>query len=129
MKDASEPPAAQPRRPASDAGLSLLSAPRRPLCQPCRGGRARRRGIRLYRAATPVESLICRDADLATLDVELARAYRAGARTAAGTSETKRLIADENAWIKSRARCASAGDTRGCVQTAYQAVAVLRAGQ
>lgn len=70
------------------------------------------------RASTPVEMLICRDQELAAMDVDLARAYRAALDALQGDNR-RRLIAEENEWIRSRATCAKAADMRACVERAY----------
>jgi uncharacterized protein YecT (DUF1311 family)/Tol biopolymer transport system component len=81
------------------------------------------------RASTPVETLICNDASLAKLDVELDRAYRAARETLQGQAK-QRLVSEENVWIRARGRCARDHDMRACVQTAYQQrLAVLRSPQ
>ena len=81
------------------------------------------------RAATPVETLICSDAELATLDIELDRAYRAAREKLQG-QERQKLVSEENAWIRARAGCAHAPDMRACVRTAYQErLTVLRSIQ
>lgn len=81
------------------------------------------------RAATPVETLICSDPELARLDVELDRTYRVAREKLQGQQRQK-LVSEENAWIKGRAGCAGTPDMRGCVRTAYEErLAVLRSPQ
>lgn len=62
------------------------------------------------KARGTVERMICGDADLAALDVELARVYRLARGGAA-------LVAEERAWIAARDGCAD----RDCAREAYAA--------
>jgi WD40 repeat protein/uncharacterized protein YecT (DUF1311 family) len=71
------------------------------------------------RAATAVERLICADAGLSALDVDLAKAYRGAAAARAGESR-ERLVRDQRAWIAARGRCTAAADVRACVETAFR---------
>ena len=55
-----------------------------------------------------VETLICHDAELAGLDVEVAQAYRNKIQGLQGKAR-QQLIAAQRAWLKQRADCASKG--------------------
>jgi hypothetical protein len=69
------------------------------------------------RAATAVEFLICSSPDLAALDVELAKLYRAARANGATTS------GQQAEWVK---RCNTCGSEK-CVREAYQErIAALR---
>jgi uncharacterized protein len=73
------------------------------------------------KAAGQVEELICADPELAALDVELARLYRAvSAKLAA--RDLKRLRSYQRGWIKGRNDCWKAVGVgiRGCVEASYR---------
>jgi len=73
------------------------------------------------KAASPAEKTLCSDAELSTLDDELASAYRAALGASADPAGVK---ASQLQWMKKREACADAP----CLRTAYQGrIAELRA--
>jgi WD40 repeat protein/uncharacterized protein YecT (DUF1311 family) len=80
------------------------------------------------RASTAVETMICNDAELATLDIDLTRAYRA-ARMTLEDPARRLLTKEQNGWIRARAACARSQAVRACVEAAYrQRLTILQTG-
>ena len=71
------------------------------------------------RAAGAAEQLVCRDSDLASLDLRLEEVF---SRAVAGTSgDDQRLLqAFQRGWIKGRNDCWKAPDLRACVEGEYR---------
>lgn len=70
------------------------------------------------RASKAVELLICRNAHLAQLDVQLADAYRSALGRAPSASQQD-LKRDEYYWLQQRDACQRASDVIACVERAY----------
>ncbi|MFQ2343523.1 MliC family protein [Aeromonas dhakensis] len=71
------------------------------------------------KAKGAAETLICKDAELAALDNELAALYpKAIAAFSPEQQKTERAI--QRGWIKGRNECWKAGDLRQCVKDSYQ---------
>jgi hypothetical protein len=67
------------------------------------------------KAGTPVEKLLCADADLADLDREMAGLYGDLRGSLSGTA--KKALRDEQiSWIRERGRCKDQPDMAGCVR-------------
>lgn len=63
-----------------------------------------------------VETLICHDAELALLDRQMAKVYKAAMVNIPATEQPK---ASQRGWIKGRNECWKAQDVRECVQYSY----------
>ena len=72
------------------------------------------------KAASPVEKLICTDANLAALDFKLADVFRRGMKqwTSDGLAERER--AAQRQWLSTRNRCGSSGHASQCVEESYK---------
>ncbi len=71
------------------------------------------------KASNEVEGLICRDAELASLDRHLADLYAVTlTHTPAGAQTV--LKDEQRGWIAGRNDCWKSSDERGCVKGAYQ---------
>lgn len=71
------------------------------------------------KAKGAAETLICKDAELAALDNELAALYpKAIAAFSPEQQKTERAI--QRGWLKGRNDCWKAGDLRQCVKDSYQ---------
>ena len=68
---------------------------------------------------TPVEALICNDAGLAKLDLDLSQAYRKKMQDLQG-KDRQRLVLEQRAWLKERAGCVSKGDLKQCVEDSFR---------
>jgi uncharacterized protein YecT (DUF1311 family) len=73
------------------------------------------------KASGQVEELICSDPELAALDIELARLYRAVAGQTSG-QKLQALRTYQRGWIKGRNACWKAVEVsvRACVEASYQ---------
>jgi uncharacterized protein len=72
------------------------------------------------KASSETEKLICKDAELAELDQELASLYQVLLKNLPA-SEQKRLKAEQRGWVKGRDDCWKAADLRACVASEYRA--------
>jgi uncharacterized protein len=70
------------------------------------------------KATDPVESTICSDDALATLDGRLVGVYAAASK-AATAEQRNRLAADQQRWLEVRNRCAGAPDRIACIKERY----------
>lgn len=70
-------------------------------------------------ATLTVEKLICRDAQLAQMDVELNRLYRLSLTDEHAVPLPDKVMIDQQFWVDERNQCASAADPRTCVIGAY----------
>jgi uncharacterized protein YecT (DUF1311 family) len=66
-----------------------------------------------------VEAKICKDPELAKLDVDVARSYQT-AMTALQDEQKRHLMLEQRAWIKERAACANNAPMRQCVKDAFR---------
>jgi uncharacterized protein len=71
------------------------------------------------RASHEAEGMICKDAELAALDRELADLY-AVAMKHTPASEQNTLKAEQRGWVKGRNDCWKSSDQRGCIKDAYE---------
>ena len=69
--------------------------------------------------AGSIEELICRDAELSALDVQLSGVY-AEASAKAADEQPPVLKAEQRGWIKGRNDCWKSDNQRACVQEEYQ---------
>jgi len=77
--------------------------------------------------AGSIEELICRDADLARLDRQLAEVFIA-ATAKAGNEHPPLLKAEQRGWIKGRNDCWKSDDPRTCTEASYhQRISELQA--
>ena len=72
------------------------------------------------KAASPVEKLICTDANLAALDVKLADVFQRGMKQWASGGIAERERAAQRQWLSARNRCSSSGHASQCVEESYQ---------
>ncbi len=66
-----------------------------------------------------IESLVCQDSNLASLDRRMAEVYAAAARKAANEHPPV-LKAEQRGWIKGRNECWKSDDKRQCVAESYR---------
>jgi uncharacterized protein YecT (DUF1311 family) len=71
------------------------------------------------KASHQVEELICKDAELASLDRSLADLYGVVLKHSSA-SEQKTLKAEQRGWVKTRNGCWNYGDQRDCVKRSYE---------
>jgi len=71
------------------------------------------------KASHEVEELICKDAELASLDRSLADLYGVVLKNSSA-SEQKTLKAEQRGWVKGRNDCWKSSDQRGCVKREYE---------
>ncbi|MEE4380206.1 MAG: MliC family protein [Candidatus Competibacteraceae bacterium] len=71
------------------------------------------------KAEGEVEKMICKNAELATLDQQLAEVYKA-ALEKAPKDELKTLKAFQRGWVKGRNDCWKAQDVNNCVLFSYE---------
>jgi len=71
------------------------------------------------KATHEAEKLICKDAELASLDRDLAQLYAAVLKNTPARDQ-KLLKAEQRGWIKGRDDCWKSSDARGCIVEAYQ---------
>jgi uncharacterized protein len=65
------------------------------------------------------EALICKDDELAKLDVSLSQLYGLELKNTP-VSEKKRLKAEQSGWVKGRNDCWKAKDKKSCIKAEYQ---------
>ncbi|VVN00147.1 Lipoprotein LprI [Pseudomonas fluorescens] len=66
-----------------------------------------------------IEQLICRDAQLARIDVELMRLYRLALTDERSRPPPDKVMIDQQFWVQSRNQCASAADPKACAIRSY----------
>ena len=66
-----------------------------------------------------VEEMICQDAELSKLDLELTHLYVKALKSTSGQAH-KTLKAYQRGWIKGRNECWKANDVRACVASEYK---------
>lgn len=70
------------------------------------------------KASHEAEVLICKDAELASLDRSLADLYHVVLKHTP-ESQQRMLKAEQSGWIKGRNDCWKSSDQRGCIKAAY----------
>ena len=70
------------------------------------------------KATHDVEKLICKDADLASLDNSLSSLYHTLMKNTSA-AEQKLLKTEQRGWVKGRDDCWKSDDMRGCVASEY----------
>ena len=70
-------------------------------------------------ATHEAEQMICRDAELASLDRSLTGLYNSLLRNLP-KAEQRTLRAEQRGWIKGRNDCWKSSDQRGCIKSAYE---------
>jgi len=71
------------------------------------------------RASAPVEKLICRDPQLAQMDIELNRLYQLALTDEHSVPPPKKVETDQLFWIDSRNQCGAGADARACTVQRY----------
>jgi len=71
------------------------------------------------RASTSVEKLICRDPQLAQMDIELNRLYQLALTDEHSVPPPKKVETDQLFWIDSRNQCGAGADARSCTVQRY----------
>ncbi|MCW8275153.1 MliC family protein [Pseudomonas sp. PCH199] len=71
------------------------------------------------RATASIEKLICRDSQLAQMDVELMRLYRLALTDEHSVPPPDKVIVDQEFWIHDRNQCASESDPKACTIRSY----------
>ena len=71
------------------------------------------------KATHDVEKLICKDAELASLDNSLSSLYHTLMKNTSA-AEQKLLKTEQRGWIKGRDDCWKSDDMRGCAVSEYQ---------
>jgi uncharacterized protein len=70
-------------------------------------------------ARAPAEKLICRDPQLAQMDVELMRLYRLALTDQRSVPPPDRVIIDQQFWVETRNQCASGPELKACTIRSY----------
>ncbi|OPK11016.1 MliC family protein [Pseudomonas sp. VI4.1] len=70
-------------------------------------------------ARAPAEKLICRDAQLAQMDVELMRLYRLALTDQRSVPPPDNVMIDQQFWVKTRNQCASGPELKACTIRSY----------
>jgi len=70
-------------------------------------------------ATAPVEKLICRDAQLARMDLELNRLYRLALTDERSVPPPEKVITDQQFWTLARNQCASEANPKACAVGRY----------
>ena len=70
-------------------------------------------------ARAPVEKLICRDPQLAQMDVELTRLYRLALTDEHSVPPPDKVIIDQQFWIDARNQCGSGPEAKACTIRSY----------
>ena len=71
------------------------------------------------KASHEAETLICKDAELAQLDVSLSSLYNTLLKHTPA-SEKNRLQSEQIGWVKGRNDCWKASDPRACIKGEYE---------
>lgn len=71
------------------------------------------------KASGSVEKLICRDAQLAQMDVEMMRLYRLALTDENAVPRPDKVLIDQQFWLEARNQCASGPDPRICTISSY----------
>jgi uncharacterized protein len=70
-------------------------------------------------ATATIEKLICRDSQLAQMDIELTRLYRLALTDEHSVPRPDKVLIDQQFWIDARNQCASRPDSRACTISSY----------
>jgi uncharacterized protein len=70
-------------------------------------------------ARASVEKLICRDSQLAQMDIELTRLYRLALTDQRSVPGPDKVLIDQQFWIDSRNQCASTPEPKACTIRSY----------
>jgi uncharacterized protein len=71
------------------------------------------------KATAAVEKLICRDSQLAQMDIELMRLYRLALTDEHSVPRPDKVLIDQQFWVDARDQCASRPDPRACTISSY----------
>lgn len=67
----------------------------------------------------PVEKLICRDPQLAQMDIELTRLYRLALTDERSVPPPDKVIMDQQFWVDARNQCGSGPEAKACTIRSY----------
>lgn len=70
-------------------------------------------------ATAPVEKLICRDPQLARMDLEMNRLYRLALTDERSVPPPEKIITDQQFWTLDRNQCVAEADAKACVVRRY----------
>lgn len=70
-------------------------------------------------ARASVEKLICRDPQLAQMDIELTRLYRLALTDEHSVPRPDKVMIDQRFWIDARNQCAAAAEPKACTIRSY----------
>ncbi|CAI8902573.1 MliC domain-containing protein [Pseudomonas sp. IT-P176] len=70
-------------------------------------------------ASLMVEKLICRDPQLARMDLELYRLYRLALTDERSVPRPDKVMTDQRYWTLDRNQCASTAEPKACIRQAY----------
>ena len=70
-------------------------------------------------ARASVEKLICRDRQLAQMDIELTRLYRLALTDQRSVPRPDKILIDQEFWIDARNQCASTSEPKACTIRSY----------
>ncbi|WP_419710615.1 MliC family protein [Pseudomonas sp. NFX224] len=70
-------------------------------------------------ATATVEKLICRDSQLAQMDIELMRLYRLALTDEHSVPLPDKVLIDQQFWVEDRNQCASQADIKACTIQSY----------
>ncbi|WP_338580850.1 MliC family protein [Pseudomonas sp. MAG733B] len=70
-------------------------------------------------ATASVEKLICRDSQLAQMDIELMRLYRLALTDEHSVPLPDKVLIDQQFWVEERNQCASESDIKACTIRSY----------
>ncbi|TVT82986.1 MliC family protein [Pseudomonas sp. H3(2019)] len=70
-------------------------------------------------ARASIEKLVCRDPQLAQMDIELTRLYRLALTDEHSVPRPDKVMIDQQFWIKARNQCASAPAPKACTIRSY----------
>ncbi|VVP69434.1 Lipoprotein LprI [Pseudomonas fluorescens] len=71
------------------------------------------------KATASIEKLICRDSQLAQMDLELMRLYRLALTDEHSVPRPDKIVIDQKFWLLDRDQCASQADPRACTISRY----------
>lgn len=71
------------------------------------------------KATASIEKLICRDSQLAQMDVELMRLYRLALTDEHAVPPPDKVVIDQKFWLHARDQCASAPEPKACTIASY----------
>ncbi|WP_212627546.1 MliC family protein [Pseudomonas sp. PP3] len=99
--------------------ISLFAASACLVTLPCAHAASFTTSYDCNQATATVEKLICRDSQLAQMDIELMRLYRLALTDEHSVPRPDKVLIDQQFWMDARNQCASGSDPRGCTISSY----------